>query len=280
VAYEEEDGAIALFIPNWRGINRLQTRAVESLSEAHLPESLDRDSFRWSSWQGKWPAGANPFHPIHILQAAARDSLEQAPDETLLQFVAQRDDKAEEAMDHLYRRWSRRVRHYVRKFKLGDEDWADDTTELVFVQLWRSAAGFDPRKKFEPFLFGIARNVALREAEREEEWSKVESLDVPIPTDEEGEGSVAGWELLVDEGPDPSDKAWRDRLIQIVDECLGEAELSVRELEVIHCLYWEELTYEETAERLGLKHRQGVTYYRNTAFQKLYPLLRERLGSP
>jgi RNA polymerase sigma-70 factor (ECF subfamily) len=77
----------------------------------------------------------------------------------LLERVA-RGDRA--AFTSLYRLWAPRVFRFVMRL-LGDVAKAEEVTDDVMVEIWKSAAGFEARSKPTTWALGIARFKALSE---------------------------------------------------------------------------------------------------------------------
>lgn len=70
-----------------------------------------------------------------------------------------------EAFDALMRHWQQPVISFVYR-TLPDASEAEDLAQAVFVQLWKTAARYEPSAKFSTFLFTIARNLCLNELRR------------------------------------------------------------------------------------------------------------------
>lgn len=67
-----------------------------------------------------------------------------------------------EAFEELYRRHSRSIYRFALQMS-GNPAIADEATQDVFLALLRDELSFDEtRGAFEPFLFGVARNVVRR----------------------------------------------------------------------------------------------------------------------
>lgn len=114
---------------------------------------------------------------------------------------------------------------------LGNRELAADAVQRTFVRAWRAAASFDPERPLAPWLYAIARRVAIdvwREEDRaaRRQASGVVDVDVASTTFEHA------WE------------AWEVRLA--LDD------LPVDEREVVRLTHFEGLTHAEAAERLGI----------------------------
>ena len=112
---------------------------------------------------------------------------------------------------------------------LGDRSLAEEAVQQTFLQAWRAAGRFDPDREPGPWLYAIARRVAVDVYRRERRH---------LATDEEPEVALlppsfeATWE------------AWEVRLAldQIPDD----------EQTILRATHYLGLTHEETAERLGI----------------------------
>jgi RNA polymerase sigma-70 factor (ECF subfamily) len=140
-----------------------------------------------------------------------------------------------DAFDALLNRYQNRLYRYLTRLT-GNSTQAED----LFQQTWLKVIGgihrYDERRPFEPWLFSIARNLAIDHLRR----VSPESLDEP--SDETGEPRIA---RLKAEGP--------GHLEQLLDrERRGVLERKIHELpaiyrEVITLRFEEEMTFEEMA---------------------------------
>ena len=112
---------------------------------------------------------------------------------------------------------------------LGDRSLAEEAVQQTFLQAWRAAGRFDPNREPGPWLYAIARRVAVDLYRRERRH---------LAADEEPEVAVlplsfeATWET------------WQVRLAldQVPDD----------EQVILRATHYLGLTHEETAERLGI----------------------------
>lgn len=127
---------------------------------------------------------------------------------------------------------------------LRDETEAEDLTQNVFVQAWKSAERYQARAKFSTWLFTIARNLCLNEIRRRTRHP-AESLDQTREDDSEQPLFQVEDKRLAA----APDELLRGELERKVDEAL-EALPENQRLALALCKQ-EELSYEEIAEVLG-----------------------------
>jgi len=84
---------------------------------------------------------------------------------------------------------------------IGDAWEAEDLAQRVFVQVWRSAARYEPTAKFTTWLFTIVHNTILNEYRRRTRRG-AESLEALAQPDEDGESF--GAQFADAASPDPS----------------------------------------------------------------------------
>lgn len=68
--------------------------------------------------------------------------------------------EAESAFRSIYERHARAVYRFLERL-LGDQESAEDALQETFVRLHRGLKSFDPTRPLRPFLFSVARNVAI-----------------------------------------------------------------------------------------------------------------------
>lgn len=152
--------------------------------------------------------------------------------DVLLRQVAERDVDAFAA---LYDRTRSRVYGMVNRV-LRDAGYSEETTQDIYLQVWRSAASYDP-KAGSPmaWLLTLAHRRAVDRVRSEQAASQRESrygaASVDPPVDH-----VADSLILLDE---------RRRVI----DCMGS--LSDLQREAIQLAYYEGLTYVQVSERLS-----------------------------
>ncbi|WP_422744908.1 sigma-70 family RNA polymerase sigma factor [Mycobacterium sp. WMMD1722] len=164
--------------------------------------------------------------------AAVRLPLVTTDLDDLLRRVAQRDI---DAFTAFYDATRARVYGLVSRV-LRDPGYSEETTQEVYLQVWRSASGFDPQSGTPlAWLMTLAHRRAVDRVRSEEAASARESrygaASVDPPADH-----VSDSVLLLDE---------RRR----VTDCLGS--LTDVQREAIQLAYYEGLTYVQVSERLA-----------------------------
>jgi RNA polymerase sigma-70 factor (ECF subfamily) len=140
-----------------------------------------------------------------------------------------------EAFDALLNRYQNRLFRYLVRLT-GNTAHAEDLFQQTWLRVISSIHRYDERRPFEPWLFSIARNLAIDHLRR----VSPESLDEPL--DDGGEPRIA---RLKAEGP--------GHLERLLDrERRGALEKKIQELpaiyrEAITLLFEEEMTFEEMA---------------------------------
>jgi RNA polymerase sigma-70 factor (ECF subfamily) len=127
---------------------------------------------------------------------------------------------------------------------LRDETEAEDLAQAAFVQVWKSAARYEPSAKFSTWLFTIARNLCLNEIRRRKrhpaeslDQTRDDADDQPLLQVEDRRTTAAPDDLL------------RGELESKVDEALSS--LPENQRTALLLCRQEELSYEEIAEVLG-----------------------------
>ncbi len=147
-------------------------------------------------------------------------------DEELIKEIAKGNEKALKELMNLYRS---RLFFYAYGILQNYED-AEEAVSETFYQVWRSAKSFRGGAKVSTWLFGITRNVSrnmLRKRLREPKTLEIMEQDA----------------LLDDTHLEGED-------IQLIKEALEKLPPTHRE--VLHLAFYEDFSYEEIANILGV----------------------------
>jgi len=112
----------------------------------------------------------------------SRRSLQAADDSLLIARIAEQDCQA---FDVLYRRYSTRVFHFVKR-KVHCEALVDEIVNDSMLVLWQSARSFEGASTVLTWLFGIAHRQTLRALHRSRKHSIVESNDERVADTADG----------------------------------------------------------------------------------------------
>ena len=188
------------------------------------------------------------------------------PDAALMKRVTQGDQRA---FEELVEKYKQPVFNFVYR-TLPDATEAEDLAQVVFVQVWKSAARYRVEAKFSTWLFTIARNLCLNELRRRSRHPG-DSLEAATATDDEGPGR---------QFEDARNVAPRDRLVQ--DELVTKVSEALKDLpenqRTAILLYQEqEKSYDEISEILGTSlsaTKSLIHRARETLKQRLKPYLK------
>ncbi len=185
-----------------------------------------------------------------------------------LMLRAKRGDRA--AFEELVSKYQQPVLNFIYR-ALPDAAEAEDLAQGVFVQVWKSAARYEPSAKFSTWLFTIARNLCLNEFRRRARHP-ADSLDAPAHADTE----------------EPRGHGIEDRRESAASDALLRGELEAKVAEAVAALpenqrtalvLWQrdELAYEDIAEVLGCSLsavKSLIHRARETLKARLKPYLR------
>ena len=164
-------------------------------------------------------------------------------DETLLQeFVA--GERA--SFELLVRRHSQELYRFAYRIT-GSSSSAEDVVQESFLQVYSSAGGFDPARKFKPWLFTIVGNKArdyLRKRDRRRE------VPVDALVDEEGESSRRFIELFATADVPVEEDLSIDEKRRVVRDVM--ASLPVHLNEIIVLAYYHHYSYREISTIVGI----------------------------
>ena len=188
------------------------------------------------------------------------------PDAVLMLRVQRGDVRA---FEELVGKYQQAVANLLYR-SLADAAEAQDLTQTVFVQVYKSAARYRVSAKFTTWLFTIARNLCLNELRRRSRHP-AESLDQPHP-DHPDEPQRP----IVDaRATGPVESALQDELEAKIQEALND--LPENQRTAILLCREQELSYEDIAAVLGCSLtavKSLIHRGRETLKRRLKPYLR------
>ncbi len=127
---------------------------------------------------------------------------------------------------------------------LNHHELAKDTAQEVFFKTFRDIGQFEGASKFKTWLYRITVNAAIDQGRKRR---PVESLDATDSSDDEDRPPL----IITDPSPGPRDRAYQSELKDRLEKALEE--LSPDHRAVLFLREWQELSYDEIAESLGIQ---------------------------
>ncbi len=166
-----------------------------------------------------------------------------AADAALERQHIQRCQKGDsDAFEWLYEKYHRGLYGYLLSLFKSPQA-AEDCTQDVFVKLFRQMGSYRFESPFAHWLFRLARNQAFDQMRRNK-VRRTESLDA------ENDEGFSAHERLPGPGDDPERAALKSEKAAVVREAVLELPEAFRVVMVMR--EWDDLSYEEIAERLDL----------------------------
>ncbi len=188
--------------------------------------------------------------------------------DTELMLKVRRDDRA--AFETLVVKYQRPVLNMIYR-SISDPTEAEDLSQNVFVQVWKSRGRYKPSAKFSTWLFTIARNMCLNEVRRRARHP-ADSLDKPLTDATDGNESV--WQVPDPGAKSPVENALSAELHRRVDAAL--AALPEDQRTALLLLRHHHMPYEEIAKvlRCSLSATKSIIHRaRATLRDQLKPYL-------
>lgn len=155
-------------------------------------------------------------------------------DDDLVQMYREGDV---DAFDALFDRYHVAIYNFARTM-LGHSDGAEDVLQEVFLAVARAARAYDARGRFRAWLFRLARNHCLNRLQSDRLRRRViaeSGLDLAdAPSGE----------------PSPAEQVDRDERLALLRQLIGE--LPERQREALALYAFEEMSYQEIADVLGI----------------------------
>ena len=162
--------------------------------------------------------------------------MKEVTDEALARVVQKKSIDAAAAYAELVHRYEKKMRRYLARY-LGEEDAKDDIVQEVFVRAYEYMQSFDETKRFSPWLYRVAHNIAVNHIRSQSYRSFVSfDFDTFLPP------------LSYD---DPvAIEAQREKVLRDIRPELESAlaELTPKYREVLELFYLEEMSYADIAD--------------------------------
>jgi RNA polymerase sigma-70 factor (ECF subfamily) len=181
------------------------------------------------------------------------DLLTHADDDVaLMQRIAKHDH---EAFEILYKRYKNRLHSFLWPF-LFDTELVNETINIVMLVVWQKAGHFHPSAKLSTWMFGIARNKALK-ALKSSGRQDLHDIDEEI-----SEVTQLGPEYFL----------MQQQQHKLLTQAVQELPSNLKD--VIEGIYYLALTYPDLANRLGCSI-STVKTRKISALRRLATLLRQ-----
>lgn len=160
----------------------------------------------------------------------AAESASQDKDQALVARIASGD---RQAFELLFSQYGERVFRYAHRL-ISDVTKAEEVTNDVMLEVWKTAARFEGRSKVSTWILGITRHLALN-AVRRKSLDTVDVDDAPAIADDD----------LTPASVDHD----RNVLKEVLTTALGK--LSTDHRDVVELTFFHGLSYQEIAEVVG-----------------------------
>jgi len=165
---------------------------------------------------------------------------ESDPD-VFLMLEFQKGDRA--SFENLMRKYYKRVLNFIYRLT-GNVETAEDLTQDVFLKVYKAAAQYHPKSKFQTWLYTIAKNAALNELRRRKR--PVMSLDAEMSS-----GGETFLQQTADENAqNPSDELLTEERARAVREAV--LSLPDHQRAVVVLYRYERMSYEQIARTMGM----------------------------
>jgi RNA polymerase sigma-70 factor, ECF subfamily len=191
---------------------------------------------------------------------------QMTPDKFLVERMKQGDDKAFEEMVNHY--WDR---IYAKVFQLlKNAQDAEEVTQDAFLRAHRGLNTFRGEAAFSTWLFQIATNLAHNRYWYW--WRRKRDVSLSLDATLGADTDATLVDIIPDEQEGPGDETLTNELARKVEESLPK--LSKKHRDILALRIKENLSYEEIAQRLGI--RVGTVKSR---IARARESLREKLGT-
>lgn len=165
-------------------------------------------------------------------------------EELLLRYRRTREP---EMFAALVRRYERELYNYLRRY-LNDPELAEDAFQQAFLQVHLRCETFEEGRRFRPWLYTVATNMAI-DLQRRNRRHRMVSLD-RAAQGAQGEETGRLVDLLASLEPEPLDHVSRMERGEWVQQALDGLPDSMRT--VVDLVYFQGLKYREAAEILNV----------------------------
>ena len=175
-----------------------------------------------------------------------------------------------ELFEELVERYEQRLFAFLRKY-LGNAEDAEELFQQTFLMVHLKADQFEQGRRFRPWLYRIATNLAIDE-QRRGNRRHVVSIDADSGGSEDSDPFGIN-QILAGSDPDPFEANVARERIEQVHEAVNSLPDALRQ--TLTLVYFQGMKYSEAAEVLGIPF--GTVKSRlNNAFKKLNNILKDK----
>ena len=195
------------------------------------------------------------------------NSLSEWSDEDLL--LEYRLTSRRELFEELVQRYERPLFAYLCRY-LGNAEDAEDVFQSAFMKVHLKIEQFEEGRKFRPWLYRIATNIAIDRLRRRQKSPKI-IYESDFGPNENEEYSCVFLQSLAGSEPLPHDYADTREQMERLHHAIAELPEKLRS--ILHLVYFQGLTYRDTAEVLNIPFG-SVTTRLGSAIKRLNSVLR------
>ncbi len=160
------------------------------------------------------------------------------------------------AFNVLVWRWQKPILNFLARY-VGSLSEAEDLTQQTFLRAFKKMKGLRESRKFSPWLYQIAVNLARDHLRRQKRHSEV-SLDRPVDKSSEA-GQGFGQVFANSPDPGPEQQMEKDQLQNILNQSLQA--ISADQREVIIMRFYQDLKFQEIAQVLDIPEGTAKTRF-------------------
>lgn len=174
-----------------------------------------------------------------------------------------------EHFEELVKRYEKSLFAYLCRY-IGNAQDAEEVFQSTFLMVHLKCEQFEEGRKFRPWLYRIAVNLAI-DGRRKNHKHSILSIDSEV--DSNGDEISAFSQILAGNEPDPHEKSAENERVRQLHDALESLPEEYRK--ILYLVYFQELTYRDAAESLQIPF--GTVKSRlHKAFKKLNQILKER----
>jgi RNA polymerase sigma-70 factor (ECF subfamily) len=173
-----------------------------------------------------------------------------------------------EALEELFRRYSRPLYHYVYR-QIANSDTASDLVQEIFLRIYTHRKRYRPTSNFSYWLYRIAHNLCVDEKRRYWNRNVIESSNVGSP-----ENEMDFMELQSTPSKDGADLLQEKEMEQLIRDAIDKLSEEQRQVMLMH--KYQGMAYRDIAEVLGIS-TESVKQRAYRAHMRLRELLKPLL---